>query len=127
MQRWTALVTFLGVLLHAGLIARHNAMVLAAKLDHGALVAVLGVICHGNGGTSELADAERPTLPEQEQERGSCPLCAGLSPAAAVLSDVAVGCHVPDGASARMAVVVAVIRLRLAACRPHSRGPPAVV
>lgn len=127
MRRWTALVALLGVLLNAGLIARHNAMVLTAKLEHGALVTALGVICHGNGGTTNMADAERPALPEPEQDRGSCPLCAGFSPAVAVLSDAAIGCHVPDGASARMAVVGEVIRLRLPACRPPSRDPPSIV
>ncbi|MEQ1711391.1 MAG: DUF2946 family protein [Hyphomicrobium sp.] len=116
-----------GVLLHAGLVVRHNAMVLSAQLEHGALVAALGVICHGNGGTSEIASGEAPGLPQPEQDRGSCPLCAGLAPVAAVLTDTDLVCHVPDAASSRMAVVGEIIRQRLAAVRPPTRGPPALV
>lgn len=127
LRRWTALVAMIGVLLHAGLIVRHNAFVLSAKLEHGALVAALGVICHGNGGTTELPAGEIPSLPQPEQDRGSCPLCAGLAPLAAVLSVTSLVCHVPDAASSRMAIVGEIIRQRLAAVRPPSRGPPALV
>lgn len=126
-RRWTAMVALFGVLLHAGLIVRHNAMALTAKFEHGALVAALGVICHGNGGTAELPAGEVPSLPQPEQERSSCPLCAGLAPVAAVLTDTDFVCHVPDAASSRMAVVGEIIRQRLAAVRPPTRGPPALV
>ena len=126
-RRWTSLVALIGVLLHAGLVVRHNTMVLASKLEHGSLVAALGFICHGNGGTTELSANEVPALPEPDQDRGSCPLCAGLTPAVAVLNDAGLGCHVPDAASSRMAVLGEVIRQRLAYVRPPSRGPPALV
>lgn len=127
LRRWTALVAIFGVLLHAGLIVRHNAMVLTAKLEHGALIAALGIICHGNGGTAELPAGEVPSLPEPDQDRGSCPLCAGLAPVATVLTDTGLVCHAPDAASSRMAVVGEIIRQRLAAVRPPTRGPPALV
>lgn len=127
LRRWTSLVALIGVLVHAGLVVRHNAMVLSAKLEHGALVATLGFICHGNGGTAELPAGEVPSLPQPEQDRSSCPLCAGLAPVAAVLTDTDLVCHVPDAASSRMAVVGEIIRQRLAAVRPPTRGPPALV
>jgi hypothetical protein len=127
LRRWIALVAMIGVLLHAGLIVRHNVMVLSAQLEHGALVSALRVICHGHGGTAELPAGEVPSLPQPEQDRGSCPLCAGLAPVAAVLNDAGPVCHVSDAASSRIAVVGEIIRQRLAAVRPPTRGPPALV
>lgn len=126
-RRWIALVALVGVFLHAGLVVRHNAMVLSAKLEHSALVGALGMICHGNGSLAALPASEQPAMPEPEQDRGSCPMCAGLAPAVAVLSENPLAIHVPDAAFSRMAVVGEIIRLRLADVRPPTRGPPAVI
>lgn len=124
-HRWTALAALIGVLLHAGLIVRHNAMVLSAKLDHAALASALGVICHGNGGVTQLPASEQPALPEPELDRGSCPLCAGMAPAFALVNESPLACHAPDTTSSRIAVVGETIRIRLAPVCPPSCGPPA--
>lgn len=126
-RRWTALVAMVGMLLHVGLIVRHNTIVLSASLEHGALVAALGVICQDSGGSAELPADQTPSLPEPDQDHSSCPLCAGLAPGVAVLSTVDLVGHVPDVASSRVAVVGEVVRRRLAAVRPPTRGPPALV
>ncbi|PPD27355.1 MAG: hypothetical protein CTY20_12930 [Hyphomicrobium sp.] len=102
-------------------------MALSAKLDHASLAKSLGVICHGNGRVSRLPASEQPTLPEQEQDRGSCPLCAGIAPAFAVLTDMLLPCQEHDKASVRIAFVGQIIRVRLAAVCPPSCGPPAFV
>lgn len=126
-KHWMVLVALIGVLLHAGLIVRHNAMALSAKLDHAALATLFGFICHGNGGVSRLPASEQPALPEQEQDRGSCPICAGMAPAFAVLTDMLLPCQAHDTVSFRMAVVGKIIHVRLAAVCPPSCGPPAFV
>ena len=48
-RRWIAVVALLGVLLHAGALVRHHATMLGATLDHQALLADLGRICHSAG------------------------------------------------------------------------------
>lgn len=125
--RWTALMALFGVLVHAGLVVRHNAMVLNAKLEHSALVAGLGVICSIHATGTQVPASELPFIPEPQQDPSSCPLCMGMAPPAAILAPSLLPSHAPNTIAMRMAVVGETIRLRLAEVRPPTRGPPAIV
>ncbi len=116
----------LGVLLHAGLLVRHNAMMLNAKFLNQELAAALGVICHSDGSTSQLAGSGAPTLPEPTGNQGDCPLCMGLM-SVAILPTYDAPSFVPDLASARIAAVAEAIAPRLSAVCPPPRGPPSIV
>jgi hypothetical protein len=59
-RRWLALAAILGVLIHAGLFIRHNAMTLGMALDRAALADAFGEICHGQ---LESSGSAGPTLP----------------------------------------------------------------
>lgn len=51
MRRWINILAVFAVLLHAGALVRHHAVMLNADAQHKALLADLGAICHGGGGT----------------------------------------------------------------------------
>ncbi|MEQ1614431.1 MAG: DUF2946 family protein [Hyphomicrobiaceae bacterium] len=129
MLRFRAIVgvlAMLGVLLHAGLLVRHNTMMLNAKFLNQELTAALGVICHSDGSTSQLAGSDAPTVPEPSGNRGDCPLCMGLM-SVVILPTYDAPSFAPDLASARIAVMAEIIAPRLSAVCPPPRGPPSIV
>jgi hypothetical protein len=113
----------LGVLLNAGLVVRHTASTLEARFEHAALLAALGIICNGNG-QAALAANEQSDFPPTIPKSSDCPVCMGMSPAAAVLADVAPLLPVLDSPSARPNAIGEVVRTRAAGLRPPPRGPP---
>ena len=127
LRRWISFVALLGVLLHAGLLVRHNAVMLNAKLLHSEIAATLGVICHTDGTTARLPVSQIPDVPAQSEGLGDCPICAGLASVAAIVPSLVADITAPDFSSARVAVVGEAIALRLAAVRPPTRGPPRTV
>ncbi|MGE0855397.1 MAG: DUF2946 family protein [Hyphomicrobiaceae bacterium] len=120
-RRWTALLALFGVLLHVSLVAHHNSASLAAKLNHASIAVALKVICHGG---TLVASPDSPDLPEPSVDWSFCPLCAGLAPAVAILSQTEFDILRPDVPSARVAVRSELNRVRVAGLRPLPRGPP---
>jgi hypothetical protein len=119
LRQWIGLVAMLGVLLHAGLIVRHNTVMLAAGLEQA--VFDQGAICHG--GRTPTA-SKQPLLPEQERPNADCPMCMGLVSALAILGAAPADQPCREKLAMRLADVTETIALRLAAPRPPSRGPP---
>ena len=122
--RWAAFLALFGVLLHVSLVAQHNSVSLASKLSHATLSATIGVICHG-GADGSGCDTELPSQPGPQTDWNFCPLCAGLAPAVAILSETIFDLALPVAASIRVVVRHKAIRVRIAALRPPPRGPPA--
>lgn len=111
-----------GVLLHAGIVARHNGFVLQSKLLHQELAVALGVICHSDGSISRRAVAPGE-LPAPAGTQGECPICMGGS-AVAILPTHEFAPVVLDGGSARVALIAEIVRQRLDGLMPPPRGPP---
>lgn len=122
-SRYMLVLALLGVLLNAALVVRHNSRMLDASLASHVLDADLKFICQ-NG-------SEAPALPDSDQApspgMGECPICMGVCPAVAILSQPLSIAPVIIRASERVVVIGEIITRRLAAVRPPQRGPPLIV
>lgn len=118
-----SLLAIVGVLLHAGLLARHNGMMLQATLLHQELATALGVICHGEGGGTQRT-ATPVDLPAPTGDQSECPICMGMSAAAAVLPAFELPTVTFSGETTRLAMIAEIIRQRLDRLVPPPRGPP---
>jgi hypothetical protein len=118
-----SVIAVLGVLLHAGLLVRHGGMMVQAQLTHQELASALGVICHGDGTTSQTPSSD---LPAPSNSSSDCPLCMGMM-TTATLPEQAVVAFISNALSERIVTVAERIAPRLAAVCPPSRGPPAIV
>lgn len=121
----TIFLAFLAVLLHAGFVAQHNAVVLAAKLSKASDTAEFGVICHG-GSEHAAPVVPAPADPDQKSNWGFCPLCAAAGSAAAILCQIVFDVERPVAASVRIALHDEPDLVRIVTLRPPPRGPPAV-
>jgi hypothetical protein len=121
-RTWIHVLALIGVLLHAGAVARHNGIMLGYALQSDALAADLGVICHGGANTpgSELPAAPAPSSPQT-----SCPICMGLAPVAALLAAAESLAAPATGEIALQtpAPSPGLLQTPFAAC-PPARGPP---
>jgi len=117
-----SLLALIGVLLHAGLVARHNVSMVAAGLADQDLDKVLGVICHAE--TSSASSKSLPNVPDPNGKLKGCPICMGCISAAVVLPDGLVLPAMFEWTSGRIALVGKTIRYRMAALCPPSHGPP---
>ena len=128
MRRWLTILAVFGVVLHAGLIARHNAMMVSAKLDHQALVTALAVICHGAGPTSETSNnSERPfvPVPAYPEQCHSCGALCGV--AIAPVPDQVVAEIRTSEPAVRVSRQATRIAEETAGRRPPPTGPPSLV
>lgn len=124
MRRVITVLAALGVLLHAGAVARHNGVMVTKSLEAQALFAALTIICHSSG-TSIVPVSDAGFIPSSEQA-SDCPICSGPSPAAVVA-------EVPDlPASALIQGCERIARIaeraleRLPSFWPPSRAPPSL-
>ena len=118
-NRWAGLVALLGVLLHAGLLVRHNSSVLAAALQ---LDPAFGVICGGASPPDTQGDT--PDAPAPSKSGSKCPICMGAAPGAALLDAAAPVCHTPALSASRLAIAADTVTPRTPAAHPPSRAPP---
>ena len=116
----------ISILLNAALVVRQNSTMLGARFEHASLLAALGVICRADG-SSALPAGERSDLPPIAPNSGDCPVCMGMCPAVTVLPDLVQPQLAIDAPSARVQVVAAIIRKRIAAAWPLPRGSPAIL
>lgn len=124
-RKWISVLALLGVLLHAGAIARHNAAMTGATLQYQALLTDLAQLCHGSTAGDVLARAELPYVPKPTDAQNGCPICSGLSPAVALAA--------PELEVAFVPAPVMIAFHPDARCTPDSghpvcppaRGPPA--
>jgi hypothetical protein len=121
-NRWASLLALLGVLLHAGLVVRHNGAVLAAELLHGHAIP-LGAICyvfpdHPDGTVDPASDADA------HKSAPKCPLCTGAAPDVALAGADAPAIYVTYFYAHDVAASAVVATPQLFAALPPSRAPP---
>lgn len=113
------------LLLHAAAVVRHHNLMLTLKLDHQTTIASLLVICHGNGGTTQLDPAGLPFIPEPTGDGTQCPVCMGICGAVAILPDtLGAVASVTIATSERVRYRAERIAERIRNARPPTRGPP---
>ena len=83
-RRLVSLLAIVGMLLHAGLFVRHNAMMLGAALDGAVLADAFDEICVGKPNSPATPDAGHPQNPGDQ--RSHCPDCLAFAGAVALLS-----------------------------------------
>lgn len=122
-EKIISLTAVIGMLLHAGLLVRHNAVMLDAAFDQLALSFAGGVLCHGDGDS----DQARPALPRHSGALPDCPVCVGAASAAAILPPMIA---LPGRVATPAREVVSLdrdIAQRPVALRPPSRAPPSAI
>jgi hypothetical protein len=119
------IVAAFSLLVHAGFVARHNFLTLAQKVEAQWLLPDGTVICH-SGGENEPSKSRDPLSNQPSNpQKTSCPLCLGLGPALAVLSNASGDVAPPAFIFARFKPVpTAAAVLGHAVSVPPSRGPP---
>ena len=124
---WISLLAVLGVLLHAGALVRHNAVMAGAHLQHQALVADLQVICH-SGGPGAAGPADLPQIPRPFDAEKGCPLCSGVASAVALTGPdpVCLGAEL-HSSPFEPPVFVASLHAVPGRLLPPARGPPGIV
>lgn len=128
MRRWINLLAVFAVLLHAGALVRHHAVMLDAQAQHQTLLADLAVICHSNGSTERLAASDLPIVPQPGDAQNGCPLCAGLTTAFAIADEAqASATPVVYARALTFGHVQFTVSDLIETRPPPSRGPPAVV
>lgn len=120
----TALVALIGVLLHVGFTVRHHGLSLSTRFASNALIADLGLICLGGGGTSRQAGADFPDVPTPDENWVTCPICSGLTGAIAIFGEPATLPHASSIATNRVVVAGEAICRRSLTLRPPTRAPP---
>ncbi len=125
MRRWINILAVFAVLLHAGALVRHNAIMVDAQAQHQTLLANLAVICHSNGSTERIAASDLPAVPQPSDAQNGCPLCTGLATAFAITAYVAAAITPVSYSSIEPFRLVQVAASDLPETRhPPSRGPP---
>jgi len=124
-RKWISVLALLGVLLHAGAIARHNAAMTGATLQYHALLTDLAQLCHGSTTGDALAAAELPYVPRPSDAQNGCPICSGLSAAVALPAPEPAGVIVPAPAAIAFYVDTHCVPDSGHAVCPPARGPPA--
>jgi hypothetical protein len=120
-EKIISLVAVVGVLLHAGLLVRHNGIMLDAAFDRLALSFAGGVICHGDGVGSDSG------MPAHSDKVPNCPVCFAATLGAAVLPPMVA---LPGRGHVPYIVLVNVDQLsgqRAGNIRPPSRAPPQAI
>jgi hypothetical protein len=120
-----SIVAIVSMLVHAGMVARHNVLMmpLTAEVQDPLLGQI--VICHSGGPLGQSTDSN-PFLPKlPDPQKASCPLCCGLGPLVAVLASGPgeAGIHAIAPVQYKPASEHAAV-LGHAIDVPPSRGPP---
>ena len=121
-ERIISLLAVIGVLLHAGLLVRHNGVMLDAAMDRIALAFAGGIICHGG------EDAQPGSgLPSPSGKLPNCPVCVSVAASVAILPPLVILLGKSQTSSLHTAVVDQQIDRRADDIRPPSRAPPRVI
>ena len=123
-RRAIVLIAALAMLMHAGLLARHNVVMLAIAGEHHSLIADLASLCRTGPSAHRATPAELPSVPRPAD--AACPVCAGLLAAHAVIDT--------ETAVVRIAYAPAIVDSRAARgsavparnIHPPARAPPAL-
>lgn len=122
-RRLISLLAIVGVLLHAGIFVRHNAMMLGAALDRAAFADIFSEICRG-GPNSVSPDAPHPQNPGDPESH--CPDCLGVG-AAALFPVIFVDHDAVYSIVSDTFISSDVVRPNILVLWPPGRGPPVSV
>jgi hypothetical protein len=114
-------VAVLGMVIHAGLMVRHQWLMLAAGLSEAAQALSFSVICH-TGGEAPSSGGPQPQKPIDSGE--DCPICVGVVNGIAVLPTVMDLPLAPPRQAARISTVGQCSAQRPPRLVPPARGPP---
>ena len=121
-RRWISVVSILGLLLHAGLFARHNAMALNLASTNANLAESYGVICSANRGLPAVGDW--PGSRSTGKKIASCPFCSGILSGAVVLPTPIAFQAPPISKVVGKPVAFVTTTLTSRFQRPQGRAPP---
>jgi hypothetical protein len=124
-RKWISVLALLGVLLHAGAITRHNAVMAGATFQYQALLTGLSQLCHSATSGKVLAASEIPYVPKPTDAQNGCPICSGLSPAVALAAPNPDIAFVPPPAAIAFHSPTLCLPASGHAVCPPARGPPA--
>jgi hypothetical protein len=120
-RRLISLLAIVGVLLHAGIFVRHNAMMLGAALDRAAFADIFSEICHGDP-NSVSPDAPHPQNPSDPESH--CPDCLGFVGAAALFPAIFADYDAVYSIISDTFISSDVVRPNIPVLWPPGRGPP---
>jgi hypothetical protein len=126
-RRGISLLAIWGVLLHAAIVVRHNAMALQGHFLAHELTKTLGVICHNAGGIMKVVSTEGTAPIDIPGQQSDCPLCTGMMPAVAFVPIVDLPLPQMTATALRIVAIARVIHERVASAWPPPRGPPLIV
>lgn len=121
-RRLLSVVAIVGMLLHAGLFVRHNAMMLGATLDHDNLGGIFSEICSAKLDASE---GQAATHPQDRNETNShCQDCLAFAGAVALLAIIAATYDATYSTTFDTRISSQVERRNILALWPPGQGPP---
>lgn len=122
------LLAILGVLLHAGLVVRHDVNVVASAWPDFFAEITNPIICSGgiiapssHHGGPQTPDAKRPGPSAPDNE---CPICEGICSAVMLPVPILKPVSIDARLLARLDARPARFDVRGSTSRPHARGPP---
>jgi hypothetical protein len=124
LRGWTILIAVIGVLLHAGILVRHNGNMLASALAPDQLTADLRVICHGGVEDPSTSSPDRPSNPSPTDAKGNCPICMGHAPAFVLAAPEQLDVFAPPMIGFELGTLCRILFVQRSAVCPPARGPP---
>lgn len=124
-RKWISILALLGVLVHAGALVRHNAVMAGATFQYQALLTGLAQLCHSGTTGETLAANDLPYVPKPTDAQNGCPVCSGLSPAVALVAPELLVSLVPASVAVAFHGDAQVVACWGHAVCPPARGPPA--
>jgi hypothetical protein len=124
LRKLIGIFAIMSVLLHAGALVRHNALMLNATLQYQDIVDSLTAMCHGAGTSS---DTELPYIPRPNGAEFGCPICAGAVSAVAVVDSPPALIAWPHPQGWDPPSFIEIVTEADPWSRPPVRGPPAVL
>ena len=122
-NRWVSLLALFGVLLHAGLLVRHNNIVLAAAQQQDLLFSY-GIICQIP--VSSNSDGQPSNQPSPLKKLYKCPICQGAVPGASLAGLFVLQIEQPASSVVPLKAATAIAATpQFRNVLPPSRGPPA--
>ena len=125
--KWIRVIAVIGVLLHAGALVRHHAIVLAHGLGQDQLAADLLLICRGGADTSSSDGiAHKLPSPKPSDGQSNCPICTGHAPAFALATPALPVAVPPAFTGFDWTDAYRVLLVQRSAVCPPARGPPTI-
>jgi hypothetical protein len=121
-RRLLSLLAIIGVLLHAGLFVRHNAMMVGAALERALLTEIFSEICAGKPDSPASPDATYPR--DHGNPESHCPDCLACAGAVALLPTIFVDFDATYSIASDPPISSQVVSSNRLVLWPPGQGPP---